>query len=254
MSEFITKGEEVLKKRWNNSQTAENYFDKRFEHPVWNFMHRKESAIVNLFILKLKPEKILDFATGPARVAKELKNFKNGWAIDYSEEMLKVAQKELLGKGSNWQIEKQDAFSLSFPSAFFDIVVSFRFLRHFEAKDRKRLYWEVNRVLKNGGLFIFEALNKGMSSFLFRPQFTGAADKSLYDELYTPEELEKELKQNGFSLVKLFPNVCHGKFYFYLSKILGRQTKLLFWIFSLLERIGLSKCFQWEVVAKKESF
>lgn len=236
MNDFEVKGEEKLKARWNDRGIAEYYTQNRFSKPVWDFMHKKEVGVVNGLIFKLGM-KILDLATGPARVAKDLKGDFEGVAVDWAEEMLEVAKKNLPG---SWKVQKEDAFALSFPDNSFDMVTSFRFVRHFELKDRVRIYKEVKRVLKDGGVFIFEALNKSMDKTLFRPEFTGAADKSIYDELYDKEDLIKELEKNGFKVVKMVPNVCHGRLY----------MKLPF-LAKLLDKIDIGNCFQWEVVVKK---
>lgn len=237
MSDFNVKGEEVMKGRWNDRGIAEHYTQNRFSEPVWEFMHKKEVRVVNELI---KPGmKILDLATGPARVAKDLKGEFSGVAVDYAEEMLEVAKKLL--DGAKWKIQKEDAFALSFPDKTFDLVTSFRFVRHFEKSDRIRIYNEVKRVLKDDGLFVFEALNKKMDKTLFKPQNTGAADKSIYDELYLKEDLVKELNENGFEIVKIVPNICHGWIY-------------LKWPFlaNFLDNFDIGRCFQWEVVVRKK--
>ena len=211
-------------------------------------MHHKEAAVVNAFFESTSPKKILSLATGPARVARETKHFDQGWAVDYSEEMIKEASLVLSDNTTNWIIQKEDAFALSFPDNFFDTVFSFRFLRHFEKKDRERLYQEIKRVLKPEGYLIFEALNENMSGFLFRPRYTGAADKSLYDELYSKVELTKELKDSGFQVVEMLPNLSHGRLYFALTKILGENESLLRPVFKVIDRILPARCFQWEVI------
>jgi ubiquinone/menaquinone biosynthesis C-methylase UbiE len=240
MTDFDVKGEGIMKKRWNDRGVAEHYTENRFSHPVWEFMHKKEVGVVNSLI---KPGmKILDLATGPARVAKDLMGDFKGTAVDYAEEMLEVAARLLKEpKLPKWTVRKEDAFNLSFPDNSFDLVISFRFVRHFEKADRVRIYKEVKRVLKDGGVFVFEALNRNMDKSLFKPENTGAADKSIYDELYTKDELLKELKENGFEVVKLVPNICYGGIYMKVP-VLSR----------LLDSIDLGKCFQWEVVVKNE--
>ncbi len=247
MNKFNVQGESVMKKRWNDKGIASHYTDNRFAEPVWKFMHDKEVSVVNSVI---KPEMtILDVATGPARVASDLKGFKEGVACDFAEEMLEVARERL--SKDKWKIKKEDAFNLSFPSEKFDLVTSFRFVRHFDLTDRERIYKQVKRVLKPGGYFIFEALNKNMDKSLFKPRFTGAADNSIYDELYADKHiLIKELEDNGFEVNKVVSNVNLGSLYSWLEKNfspLGKSN--LVNLFMLMDQLDFGRCFQWEVVA-----
>lgn len=72
--------------------------------------------------------------------------FKNIIAIDLSSEMLKAAkrnQKKLNIKNVNF--EKQDAFNTKYPDGFFDLIYSRR---------GPLPYREINRLLKNKGIFI----------------------------------------------------------------------------------------------------
>lgn len=200
---FKVSGRKAMATRWDNPKTAKFYVQDRFSRPFWQTLHNKEVEVVNKLFREIHPDKILDLATGPARVARDLINFKSGVAVDYSEEMLKVAEKSL---DRRWVVQKEDAFNLSFPDENFDAVTSFRFIRHFSPKDRRLIYKEIIRVLKPGGYFIFEALNKNMDKNLFKPQFTGAADGSIYDELYTAESITEELVKNGFKPYSLVPN------------------------------------------------
>jgi len=254
MTSFAVRGEHQLKRRWNHPVTAKSYFEDRFSHPVWEWLHKKEAQLLNKFLKEIKAQKVLALATGPARLAREVTNFHQGWAVDYSEEMLKVARRVLTERNHLWTVQKEDAFALSFTDGFFDIVFTHRFLRHFEPQDRRRLYKEIKRVLKPGGYLVFEALNKKMDPYLFRPEYTGAADKSLYDELYDPETLKQELKANGFRLVKLIPNLGHGRLYFWLTEFLGGGAEsLLPRLFLWGDQLFCQGCFQWEVFAQADS-
>ena len=88
-----------------------------------------------------------------------------------------------------------------------------------------------------------------MDKYLFKEEYTGAANGSLYDELWTKDELNKELKENGFEVLNYVSNINHGKLYFELAKILPKG--LLNVLLNLLDNIDMGKCFQWEVVVKK---
>lgn len=249
---MLVKGKQNMFVRWNNPQTASRYIQDRFVRPMWRMMHEKEVSVVNDAISRSKAKTILDLATGPARVAKDLVGFESGWAVDASPEMLIVAQETLNKTGKHWQTQIEDAFHLSFPDKKFDMVTTFRFIRHFEPSDRKKMYAEIRRVLKPGGILIFEALNTHMHTSLFIPENTGAADNSIYDELYTLETLKIELESAGFAIQKSIPNVNHANSSFFIEKYLG-DNAITNVVNQGLECLSSPNCFQWEIVCQKKS-
>src|SRR6185436_2305794 len=90
-----------------------------------------------------------------------------------------------------------DSFRLPFrrPLAL-DMVYSFRFIRHFEAADRAALYEQIRSVLKDGGLFVFDAVNVDVG--LPARQKDGLDKNPIHDVFYRPDELTRELRQHGF--------------------------------------------------------
>jgi SAM-dependent methyltransferase len=80
----------------------------------------------------------------------------------------------------------------------FDLVYTFRFIRHFQLADRQRLYAQIRRVLRPGGLLLFDAVNAVVS----RPLREAHPEEyPIYDELYdTLEDLRTELNRAEFEL------------------------------------------------------
>ena len=57
------------------------------------------------------------------------------------------------------RLVQADAFQLPFKTPF-DLVYSFRLIRHFERPDRLRLYRQIAAVLRPGGRLVFDAVNE----------------------------------------------------------------------------------------------
>jgi SAM-dependent methyltransferase len=95
-----------------------------------------------------------------------------------------------------------DAFALPEGGPFaspFDMVYTFRFIRHFERGDRARLYAQIARVLRPGGWLVMDAVNAEVSGPL---RAEHPEDYPIYDKLYQDlDELSEEMKEAGFSLV-----------------------------------------------------
>src|SRR5262249_17496085 len=62
-----------------------------------------------------------------------------------------------------------NAFQLPFDPKSFDLVYSFRFIRHFHSADRQRLYAQLKQVLRPGGYFMMDAVNERASKPWRRP-------------------------------------------------------------------------------------
>jgi ubiquinone/menaquinone biosynthesis C-methylase UbiE len=116
--------------------------------------------------LELAPSEglLLDVGTGTARIPILIVQRRPAlhiWAIDLSENMLKVGQKnvEEAKLGQNVKLQKVDAKTLPYPENYFDMVVSNSIIHHLP--DPTPFLEEVNRVTKpTGGIFIRD---------LFRP-------------------------------------------------------------------------------------
>jgi SAM-dependent methyltransferase len=120
--------------------------------------------------------------------------------MDASRAMLGQARRRLEAAGLSWRCVNGDAFALPFGSDF-DLVYSFRLVRHFERRDRLRLYRQIARVLRPNGRFVFDAVNADVSAPLREAAAPGEYEH--YDALLTPAELEDELAEAGLALRSL---------------------------------------------------
>ncbi len=252
-----------MKHAYQKVETVKDYEKKRFARPYRAMSHDKEVATINRMLKKEKPKKILDLALGPARVSKNLNTnyFEQGFGLDSSLAMLSVA-KELLDQ-SKWKLVEGDAFKTPFPNNELDIVTTFRFIRHFRKNDRVRLYQEIKRILRPGGLLIFEAFNYRMGDDA--KNITGIGKPSafrepVYDELWTREELIQELNTAGFKVEKLVPVLNCFRLEHFLSGVSNRLAEILHfkllnyptkWLIRLIDIIPTKTTHQWEVIARK---
>lgn len=264
----MLKTKQQIQHSYTAKEKAREYEKQRFSHPFWRMAHQKEMSFINNFFKKIKPRKILEIAIGTGRVARDLKYFREGVGLDNSEAMLDIARERLgMGKdheqGSDllgkWTLIKGDAFDLPFEENSFDAILSFRFIRHFSKKDREKILKQAYRVLKPKGYLIFEALNKNMGSYAKKITSVGKKnlfDKPIYDELWTKEELKKELEDLGFKDIQFFSylkilNKLWGTYQIAaMARLMGFGI-VFKWLFQLLDALP-GEPFQWEVICQKE--
>lgn len=202
--EFVVAGKDKIIDRYKDKNLVDAYVAERFSEPLWLAEHLQEVAFVNRMIQRFSPETLMDLATGPARVAVDVdtQDTQTMYAVDSSPAMLESAKKRL---SDGWITQQEDAYNLSFDDNTFDLVFSFRFIRHFGSDNREKILQEVRRVLKPDGVFVMGVLNKNMLRGEYIEQFTGAWDKSIFDEVYTREEIIEEMQAFGFELVEMQP-------------------------------------------------
>ena len=237
---------------YQDPHTVESYFRKRFGSPLGYAIHSRESVLVNKY-LKYVPEDgtILELAPGPARLTGDIEFSGLKVGMDKSRQMLGAANDRL--KGKKWNLLQGDAFSIPFPDEEITAVISFRFLRHFQSKERSCLWKELRRVVKPGGYLIFDALNRGMPAFAFRDakiHLTG-----IYDELWEISELRGELDNNGWELFRYNQVVGNLTISYMLSKLFspfGRISRIGAALIILLGSIPTRSPFQWVVICRKK--
>jgi ubiquinone/menaquinone biosynthesis C-methylase UbiE len=241
---------EEIESFYKEDKVVDNYIQSRFETPIGKQMHIEQFSFINNIIKKNKIKKILEIACGPARITSDVENFKEGFAMDSSEGMLKIAKQRL--KTKNWKLSKGDAFNLKFKPKSFDLVYTFRFIRHFHNDKRKAMYDEIKKLLKDKGLLIFDAVNYE-KSYSVRKR-VGFHKYTIYDILYKKKDLIKEIESNGFEIVHLKPIINH----LYLSTAISKMAVLLKInkvgeeIIRLIEKIPSSKPLEWIVLCRKK--
>jgi ubiquinone/menaquinone biosynthesis C-methylase UbiE len=142
-----------IKKAYN--ELADYYLEMRKKGGVSHFYNEMVEMPSTLKLLgNVRGKKVLDLGCGPGRYAKILTG-KGAivTGIDNSSVSLELAKKEApKAKFVIGDIEK-----LPFKSGEFDIVLAAMVIGHL--KSWNRVFKEVGRVLKNGGVFVFSIYN-----------------------------------------------------------------------------------------------
>lgn len=182
-------------------------FEKYMKKYPQFYQHLASIVKNNISSNLIKPV-ILDLGVGPGLLSKEINNVlpeARIIGVDPSEEMLKLSKKNAfvetkIGIAENIPMENNSV----------DVVISRFNLTYW--KDSKKGFSEINRVLKPGGKFIIEALNKnfsylrlflikirmvlkGSSFYIARYHFDS------YKTAYSSESVKKLFRDTNFKIV-----------------------------------------------------
>jgi len=141
-----------LQKDWGkkyDESYSKDYYDSR----IWEI----EKEILKEILKNKTSKKLMDFACGTGRITKYLEEmgFNDITCVDASNEMLKEAKKKLK-KAKFYTIDiTSNELNKKFKENSFDITTSFRFFLNAENHLRKHAFVKLNKVLKKGGIFIF---------------------------------------------------------------------------------------------------
>jgi ubiquinone/menaquinone biosynthesis C-methylase UbiE len=165
--------------------------------------------------------------------------------LEYNEGMIKYGQPACDGKAV-WV--RGNGFQLPFAQVF-DLVYSFRFVRHFHRKDRERLYAEIRRVLKPGGSFVMDAVNEHVSGPL---REGNSDDYPIYDKLYRPDELHSELTEAGLVPLQMHAVQKRYGWQFRSQVLLGPRVNWLNrLVIRALERLPGRDGLEWVVTCRR---
>jgi ubiquinone/menaquinone biosynthesis C-methylase UbiE len=195
-------GEDGIRTAYRDRAVAREYVGRRFREPLGAMVHDLQLASLRRAIRTTELRRVLEIAPGPARLTVDLAaDFgRPGTLVDASFEMLMEARARLSAAGhSGWRLVHGDAFQLPFRGPF-DLIYTFRLIRHFDDGDRARLYAGISRLLRPGGLLVFDAVNESVARDV-RSSAGSACEH--FDALLTPERIEMELRNAGFRLLHL---------------------------------------------------
>lgn len=148
------KKERVVQRAYN--VLAEDYHEQRTVLKTGSHFYNEclEMPTTLSLLGKVRGKKILDVGCGTGIYAKLLmRRGARVWGIDQSEGMLSIARK--YAKGAN--LRKGSVYRYPFKDNTFDSVLSALVIDHID--DLGRMFREVRRVLKKGGVFVFSAPN-----------------------------------------------------------------------------------------------
>lgn len=137
------------------------------------------------------------------------------YGLDFSIEMLRLAQKYSQKFNFTVNLSLADATRLPYHDEAFDWAISVATYHHIKGeKERQAALNELRRVLKSGGEAFITVWNRGQPRFWFRHEVTvpwRTKDKTLhrYYYLFSYPELERLVKRAGFRVLKSFPESSH---------------------------------------------
>lgn len=202
----LVKGRENLSKYYQSLNIAQEYTPTRFTEFPMNCYDIFEREAINLLISGWRKPgvislKLLDVATGDGRILQELLRYGQCTAIDSSSEMLKIAQSRYSETG-DLEIKVCDFFDYDSPTKF-DVITSFRYLRHFDYGERAVIYKRIQKLLENGGIVIFDYPNR-VAELVLREKM-GWQKFNVYDVFWSLDSLKREVNENGFEIVNYIP-------------------------------------------------
>ncbi len=152
------------------------------------------------------------------------------YGIDFSAQMLKFAQKYSQKFNFAVNLSLADVSSLPYPDETFDWAISVATYHHIKGEEKQRAaLTELRRVLKPGGEAFITVWNHWQRRFWFKGKEVAVPwrkkDRTLYRYYYLFSycELEKLVKQAGFTVLKSFPESA----YHFSLKYFSRNICLL---------------------------
>lgn len=93
-----------------------------------------------------------------------------------------------------------DAQHLDFPSAAFDVCLSFDVVEHLRPIDQH--FKEVHRILRSGGAYLFETPNLFSNAVFSTITYRGLGWREIHCSLQTSASLKRHLRRAGFARVE----------------------------------------------------
>ncbi len=242
--------EKKIRSHYRDGILAQEYISKRFMKPLGQFQHQTQVETINHAIRFYNTDNILEVACGPARLTADIKGLKKGIAIDSSEQMLKIARQRIRNP-NKWQFIKKDAFNIDLKDRF-QLIYSFRFIRHFRFPERVKLYKTFYKILEPKGIILFDAVHYKKIAIVRKMEDKG--QKEIYDKIYLdPVELEEELKNVGYEILTLKGIIHHFYLQASISRISNKLKKdnLGIKIIKYLERYPFGRPLEWIIVCRK---
>lgn len=203
---YLVKGHDSIKKYYQNQDVAEDYnFNRFIEYPgnCYDVMERSSISVIfgDYFENRREPLSILDIACGDGRIIQENIKWGHCTALDGSEAMLNIVKNRFNGESNLYTLHK-DFFEDEIDGQF-DVVTTFRYIRHYDGIQRKYIYQKIRKCLKNNGILVFDVCN--MEYSMIDRKKAGWTGFNIYDVFWTKDSIRQELEENGFKILYLLP-------------------------------------------------
>lgn len=193
----LVKGPAEIKAYYSQFEIAEHYHTDRFIQFPENCIDLLERTSIGCIIqdrFKGQRVNILDIAPGDGRIMQEDLKYGDCLGVDSSEAMLRVMRQRFQGF-DNLKTKALDYFESDMKEQF-DVITTFRYIRHFEYAKRKLLYQKIKSNMTPKGILIFDVPN---IKFEMPVRSQNGWDKyNIYDIFTTKEDMAAELEENGF--------------------------------------------------------
>jgi SAM-dependent methyltransferase len=237
--------ETEIRGAYESDATAASYVADRFVSELHRLLHDAQVAAVQRVIDRVRPRRALEIAPGPGRATRDIRPTGTVVCVEFNQGMI-AHGRSACGNGFEWV--RGDGFRLPVGSGF-DLVYSFRFVRHFHREDRERLYAEIRRVLRPGGYLVIDAVNERVSRPL---RDEHPEEYPIYDKLYQPDELRDELSSAGFAPVELTPVQKFYRAQLRSQVLLGPRANSVNRLFVRgLERLPKREGLEWIVTCRR---
>lgn len=230
---------------YEGAKVASEYVQVRFQSELMALLHDRQVEAVNRLVRK-GATRVLEVAPGPGRLTRDVRTDGPLVCLEFNAGMIEEGRAAC---GSNVEWVRGNGFDLPFGGVF-DLLYTFRFVRHFHREDRERLYAQVRKVLRPGGMFVMDAVNEQVSGpwRAARPE-----DYPIYDKLYRDEtELRAELTGAGFEIVRVEPVQRWLNLQFRAQCLLGPRSRTVCrWVIRALEKMRRGPALEWIVTCRR---
>jgi malonyl-CoA O-methyltransferase len=242
---MVLVSEQEVRDAYKGEETATRYVGERFVSELPRLLHDRQVAVLQRLMDVAAPRRVLEIAPGPGRLTRDVRPSGSLICLEYNEGMIREGRRSCTNKA---QWVRGNGFRLPFDQEF-DLVYTFRFIRHFHRADRERLYGEIRRVLRPGGNLVLDAVNERVSQPLRQ---ANPDDYPIHDELYRPDQLRHELAGAGLVVTELVPVQKWFRWQYQSQVLLGpRANWLNRMVIRTLERLPSRDGLEWIVTCRR---
>ncbi len=246
-------GRDAIRRAYREPQRADDYINDRYVNdPLGRALHEHQVRLLGEIMPSLGVRRLLEVAPGPARLTVHVPPVETAYAVEQSPAMLEIARQRLEARGvSGWNLIEGDAFNLPAFEQPFDLVMTFKLVRHFDRADRAELYRNMRRVLRPGGYLLLDVANAPANRWLHTKW--GLEKVWIDDFWFTPDDFRSEMRDSGFADVRLIPVQPALRIHYYLWNHLGRMSATAARVASRwLDRLSVGEPLEWMALCRCE--